>query len=417
MIDDIKKNNQLIKSNTSSLQKRASNIVSRGLADLALLDVDSNVLNYVNKIKYSEDWDERQSAWLELRKMGPTYKGWVTSLVDLIYNSDGWGRIFAAESLSQFKEAANDAVPLLDSLLEVSLNQEDTLWARIAAGSLGKYDANSSEMIADAIPTLIKALECSDYNVREYAAKALANWGQLSKSAIVKLAELTNNEDEERLLQAHEWVKKGYDYYANTEYDKAIEAFTKAIALDPNLADAYRNRGNIYTEKGQYDRAIENYNMAVVLDPNFAPAYTHRGFAYGNKGLYDRAIEDFNKAIALNPNNGYAYSCRGVAYNGKKQYNMAIEDYNKAIALEPNDAVTYTNCGNTYSNKGQYDRAIEYYNKAVALDPKNTSAYNNRGIAYEMNGAIDKAISDFQKACDLGNEKGCENLQRVLKQN
>ncbi|MBI4378307.1 MAG: tetratricopeptide repeat protein [Nitrospinae bacterium] len=36
---------------------------------------------------------------------------------------------------------------------------------------------------------------------------------------------------------------KGYQHSLNKEYDSAIEAYTKAIALDPNIAQAYYNRG------------------------------------------------------------------------------------------------------------------------------------------------------------------------------
>ena len=76
--------------------------------------------------------------------------------------------------------------------------------------------------------------------------------------------------DEERLLQANEWFEKGYEYGINGEHDKAIEAFTSVIALDPNFSEAYGNRGNVYADKGQYDRAIEDYNKAIAIDPNDA---------------------------------------------------------------------------------------------------------------------------------------------------
>src|SRR3989337_691032 len=49
--------------------------------------------------------------------------------------------------------------------------------------------------------------------------------------------------DEERLLQANEGFEKGNQHSLNNEHDSAIEAYTKAIALDPNYAAAYNNRG------------------------------------------------------------------------------------------------------------------------------------------------------------------------------
>src|SRR3989338_1360137 len=186
--------------------------------------------------------------------------------------------------------------------------------------------------------------------------------------------------DDERLLQANEWFNKGYEYDLKKDYDKAIEAYTSAIALDPNDAFAYNNRGNAYADKGQHDRAIEDYNKVIALDPNDALAYNNRGIAYGKKGQHDRAIEDYNKVIALDPNDALAYNNRGIAYGEKGQHDRAIEDYNKVIALDPNDAL----------------------------------AYNNRGVAYGKKGQHDRAISDLQKACNMGVENGCKNLQIAL---
>ncbi|MBI5892312.1 MAG: tetratricopeptide repeat protein [Deltaproteobacteria bacterium] len=243
--------------------------------------------------------------------------------------------------------------------------------------------------------------------------------------------------DEERLFQTNAWFEKGYQHWLNKEYDSAIEAYTKAIALNPNLAQAYSNRGVAYAYKGQYDRAIEDYNKAIALDPNFkgqhdraiedlnkaialdpnvAGAYNNRGLAYALSGNMGRAIEDYNKAIALDPSDTFAYQSRGDAYAKKGQLDRTIEDYNKAIQLDPNDAKSYTKRGAAYALKGQHDRAIEDLNKAIALDPNVAGAYNNRGLAYAMLKNMGRAISDFQKACDLGDEKGCENLQRALRE-
>jgi len=92
------------------------------------------------------------------------------------------------------------------------------------------------------------------------------------------------------------------------QYDRAIEDFNKAIALDPNYAKAYTNRGIAYADKGQHDRAIEDYNKAIALDPNYAEAYTNRGVAYYLKGNMGRAISDFQKACDMGEENG----CKGL---------------------------------------------------------------------------------------------------------
>ena len=76
------------------------------------------------------------------------------------------------------------------------------------------------------------------------------------------------------------------------KYDDAIADFDKAIALDPNDAAAYGNRGNAYYSKGEVDRAIADYTKVIALNPNDAKAYYNRGNAYDDKGEVDRAIAD-----------------------------------------------------------------------------------------------------------------------------
>ncbi|MFC1870224.1 tetratricopeptide repeat protein, partial [Chloroflexota bacterium] len=95
---------------------------------------------------------------------------------------------------------------------------------------------------------------------------------------------------------------QGLIYNNKGEYLKAIEAFTKAIDLDPDLALAFNNRGWSYIELGQYEQAIADCNQAIELEPDLALAHSNRGRAYIELGQYEQAITDFDKAMALDPN-------------------------------------------------------------------------------------------------------------------
>ncbi|MEK7842545.1 MAG: tetratricopeptide repeat protein [Deltaproteobacteria bacterium] len=138
---------------------------------------------------------------------------------------------------------------------------------------------------------------------------------------------------EERSFEAKGWFDKGYQHGLSKEYDKEVEAYTNAIALNPNYGDAYYNRGLAYYDKGQYDIAIEDYTSAIAINPNYGDAYYNRGLAYYNKALYDRAIEDYTSAIVLDPNAADAIYNRGLSYQQKGNMGRAIPDYQKACDL------------------------------------------------------------------------------------
>jgi tetratricopeptide (TPR) repeat protein len=68
------------------------------------------------------------------------------------------------------------------------------------------------------------------------------------------------------------------------QLDRAIADHTQAIKLDPNLSEAFYNRGNAYGDKGENDRAITDYDTAIRLNPKFAGAFNNRGLARRQKG-------------------------------------------------------------------------------------------------------------------------------------
>ena len=199
-----------------------------------------------------------------------------------------------------------------------------------------------------------------------------------------------------------EWVfQQGNFLLMLRQTDKAIEAYSHAIELNPNNVFAYNNRGLVYAKKGDYKRAIKDLNKAIELDPNYVEAYNNRGIAFEGEGDFDRAIADHSTAIKLNSDYAEAYNNRGIAYDRKGDYDYAIRDYTTAIDLKPDYAGAYNNRGNAYRNKCNCDQAIDDLNMAIKLNSKFTEAYNNRGIAYDKKGEYDLAIEDYNEAIKL----------------
>ena len=197
---------------------------------------------------------------------------------------------------------------------------------------------------------------------------------------------------------------KGVTCQEKKQHDTSIGHYTEALKLNPQLVDAYYNRGFAYDEEGKFDRAIKDYTKAIELNPSDDSAYNNRGRAYGKKGDYDRAIADYTKAIELKNDYAVAYYNRGFAYTKKGDYDRAIADYTKAIELKNDYAVAHNNRGFAYTKKGDYDRAIVDYTKAIELKNDYAVAYHNRGFAYGKKGDYDRAIVDYTKAIELKND-------------
>ena len=79
------------------------------------------------------------------------------------------------------------------------------------------------------------------------------------------LSFLGNVTDCRNHFEPAQWIEKGIKDFSNTEYDDAIKAFNKALAMDPNNEEAYYNRGEAYEKKGQHDKAFEDFKRVNII--------------------------------------------------------------------------------------------------------------------------------------------------------
>jgi|YelNatPaOPRAMG01_1025707.scaffolds.fasta_scaffold98468_1 tetratricopeptide (TPR) repeat protein len=115
--------------------------------------------------------------------------------------------------------------------------------------------------------------------------------------------------------------------------EKAIEYLNQAIKLRPDLAEAYNNRGNAYSDLKQYERALEDYNEAIRLKPDYAHAYYNRATTYSDLGRYQKAVEDYDTVIQLKPEETRAYLNRGSALFKLGNKELGCQDAQKACEL------------------------------------------------------------------------------------
>jgi tetratricopeptide (TPR) repeat protein len=194
---------------------------------------------------------------------------------------------------------------------------------------------------------------------------------------------------------AIDFMRDGLDKAAKGDFNGAIADYNRAIDLNPNLAEAYNNRGLARSHQQDFNGAIADYNRAIELNPNLAEAYNNRGLTRSHQQDFNGAIADYNRAIELNSNLAEAYNNRGLTRSKQQDFNGAIADYNRAIELNPNLAQAYANRG--FAHRQQIDQT---------LDIPSTGAYLTVRSALDIKSL---AIADFQKAAHLFLQQGNTN--------
>jgi tetratricopeptide (TPR) repeat protein/V8-like Glu-specific endopeptidase len=200
----------------------------------------------------------------------------------------------------------------------------------------------------------------------------------------------------------------------------ALADYNQALFLNPKLAAAYNNRGNLKNVKLNDPKgALADYDQAIFLDSQNASTYYNRGILKDEK-LNDPqgALADYNQAIFLDSQYASAYYNRGnLKKNQLNDFQGALADFNQAIYFYPKYARAYNNRGILKVDKlNDPQGALADFNQAIYLNPKYILAYYNRGVL-KVNKFNDRAgaIADFRTAAKLFRAQGqSDGLQRPL---
>ncbi len=91
---------------------------------------------------------------------------------------------------------------------------------------------------------------------------------------------------------------------AQKDYERAIEKFDKAIALNPEMYEAFSDRGFCFRKLGKLDESFASYEQCLTLKPDYAPAIEYRGEGFLAKNMPDSAnaaLVELGRLASLSP--------------------------------------------------------------------------------------------------------------------
>ena len=213
-------------------------------------------------------------------------------------------------------------------------------------------------------------------------------------------------------------------------YQGAIEAYQKAIELQPDYADARDSLAELFFDLGQrqseeleyprhYIQAIEWYKQAIEIRDDWVTTYHEIGEIYtllmedwddyeirdqinfgGTLGIAEECLETFRQFTQIQPNRAEAYYELGKAYTRWiAPFIMMAENYGN----ETRDEIEAMKLDKHPEIQGVLKNAVEAYRTAVKIKPNYGEAYNELGEACQRIGQFEEAIQAFQQAIVLGN--------------
>jgi TolB-like protein/DNA-binding winged helix-turn-helix (wHTH) protein/thioredoxin-like negative regulator of GroEL len=206
------------------------------------------------------------------------------------------------------------------------------------------------------------------------------------------------------LLGRNLYIRSAYIRSTETGYRQAIEAYQKAINLDPRYADAYAELAMAQYYLGDYtgDLALETSaeqaaQQAIEIDQHRASGYAVRGYLRFNM-RYDwvGAEADFKQALVLDPTDSRVFRRYASVLNQVGRTEEAAALLQKGIEQDPLDASTWTGLVDALVASRNYPAAYDAVRRALAIRPTDNSSNFQLACLQLFDGKARDALATFQ---------------------
>ena len=227
-----------------------------------------------------------------------------------------------------------------------------------------------------------------------------------------------------------------YDLYYLGHYDEALALVTKYEPILTNDKDLPLIAGNVHAHKGDPRAALKDYTRALELDPKMAEGYSDRGYVLNDLKRADEAAKDFRTALKLNPNFGEAHLglafsdlqlhrarpalsqleaaqkilgkshtwhlARAEAFRQERDLPHAAIEYRTALAEDPKDLTTQLAYADVEYHLRHYGEAISALNAALQLSASDPHIYALMAQVHARQGNRQETLRDIESAERFG---------------
>ena len=255
-------------------------------------------------------------------------------------------------------------------------------------------------------------------------ARAIAGQIRIKLSSQEQM-ELKNTQEVN--AEAHEEYLKGRFFWnkrTGEDLKRAVDHFNRAIAHDPNYAQAYSGLADSYALMGDWEygvlspqealpKARAAATKAIAIDGRLGEAHTSLAFALD---LFDwdwsSAEREYQKAIELNPSYATAHQWYAWHLVVMRKNTDAVAEMRKARDLDPLSLIIGADQADILHIARLYDDSIEQSRRILELDPRFAVAHYQLGQALAQKHSFPEAINELETSIAVsgGNRTFVSNL-------
>ncbi len=223
---------------------------------------------------------------------------------------------------------------------------------------------------------------------------------------------------EELSADRHYYLNLGRRLEAGGQREKAIEAYQKALALDPGMAAAHANLVGAYGRRGEFGKAEAHYRAALASDPNLEELHNNWGVVQAMQENPAAAADAFRKALGLNPQSAEAHANLGTALLQMGEGKAAAAHFESALSNDPAHRVSRLHLGRHALGAGRFADAIEHLEKALEGPPNDRLmpfVLQTLAETYRRAGMERQAVETARRALDAAEALGMTDLAAQIR--
>lgn len=221
------------------------------------------------------------------------------------------------------------------------------------------------------------------------------------------------------VISPEDYCRRGNALFLSGDYTESVDAYDRALALNPDYYQAWSNRGSALFNLEQYEASIASYDRALDLKDDYPEAWNNRGSSLIKLGDYRAAAFSFAKATSLKPGDLDAWNNRGFVLMQLGKHKEALAAYSQAVKLDPNSVQAWHDRGRATLKLKRYEQALQCFDKAIGLSSNHLGAWRDRAVALEKLGRANDAYEALSHALlldpdqiDLWSTRGDLNYNR-----
>lgn len=288
----------------------------------------------------------------------------------------------------------------------INLQQEKYLYAYECYSEALKINPNEQRALEGRSFALAKSREKSSYESElEQLKKSLYSHPKEAIDWMNKGMQKTQTRDLEEALTCFEkaleidsnfpevWIHKANTYIILQNYEMAIRCFDEIIKEQPEstmmMIDVWLNKGVCHRKINELDKALESYTEASKIAPNMGDIWANMANIYLDLKQPEISLRFCDKAIEVGSDqsghNTIAKNSKGTALYELERYQEALKMYEDVLEFNPAFAPSLVGKGVSLHKLGKLRESIPYFDRAIKAEPTFTVAwYQKANVLYDL---------------------------------